>query len=189
MGPSLGIQVEIQSGSNAKQMVPGPGQYEPYIAEKLLTLDKIRHSSMFSRTNLVSSPLILPNLSLSTHLSLTSRTVSLWLPGRHHTVPSSPLQRSFLEHTLTPLDTRTHVQDRFGQPVEKKSEHFVVPGPGTYAQAHRVHKTQASTSSFVSASERNFGDPPVKGQPGPAYYNPMLPAKKSFHLNANSRWL
>ena len=28
-----------------------------------------------------------------------------------------------------------------------------------------------------------------QGQPGPAYYNPAIPNKKSFHLNAIGRWV
>jgi len=133
MGPSLGIQVDIRSTSPSKALQPGPGYYEPYIADQLLTLDKIRHSSMFSRTN----------------------------------------------------------QDRFGRPLEKKSEPFVVPGPGTYKTGSKqVAKAQASMSSFVSTADRNIvGEPAVKGQPGPAYYNPAIPNKKSFHLNAIGRWV
>ena len=46
-------------------------------------------------------------------------------------------------------------------------------------------------AAFVSTSDRASGavEPLIKGQPGPAYYNPSLPAKKSFHLNTNGRWL
>jgi len=132
LGPSLGILVDIRSSSPTKAQ-PGPGTYEPFIADQLLTLDKIRHSSMFSRTNL----------------------------------------------------------DRFGKPLEKKAEAFVTPGPGTYNwQKRKVEKTQASMAAFVSTSDRTgLGEPLVKGQPGPAYYNPSLPAKRSFHLNANGRWV
>ena len=133
MGPSLGIHVDIRSALPCKTITPGPGAYEPYIADQLLTLDKIRHSSMFSRTN----------------------------------------------------------QDRFGRPLDQKAEHSVTPGPGTYEHAAGMspQKSQVSMAAFVSTALRGGLCERSTGQPGPAYYNPSLANKRSFHLNANGRWV
>ena len=50
------------------------------------------------------------------------------------------------------------------RPLEKKTEPFVVPGPGTYKTGSKqVPKAQASMSSFVSTADRNMvGEPAVK---------------------------
>jgi len=134
-GPSLGIQVDIKGVSNANDPIPGPGAYEPYLADNLLTLEKLRHSSMFSRTTL----------------------------------------------------------DRFGKPVKPKAYKPDVPGPGAYDPPppdgrDPSVRVEASSASFLSASDRNFvaGKRPA---PGPAYYNPTVPGRKSFHLNVQRRWL
>lgn len=131
MGPSLGIQVDIRGGLNSAE-APGPGYYDPNAADHLLTLDKIRHSSMFSRTNV----------------------------------------------------------DRFGKPFVAKASHYDTPGPGYYDQngSFVPAKAEASHPAFVSTTDRMFGGG-GRGAPGPAYYNPVAPSKKSFHLNANRRWL
>eukprot|EP00283_Hemiselmis_rufescens_P003383 CAMPEP_0173420046 /NCGR_PEP_ID=MMETSP1357-20121228/1684_1 /TAXON_ID=77926 /ORGANISM="Hemiselmis rufescens, Strain PCC563" /LENGTH=334 /DNA_ID=CAMNT_0014382793 /DNA_START=197 /DNA_END=1198 /DNA_ORIENTATION=- len=77
-GPSLGIQVDIKPGIVKPALeVPGPGAYDPHLSEQLLTLERLRHSSMFSRTAL----------------------------------------------------------DRFGRPIQPKTNHPMVPGPGAYDPA------------------------------------------------------
>uniref|UniRef100_A0A7S0VJH7 Sperm-tail PG-rich repeat-containing protein 2 n=1 Tax=Hemiselmis tepida TaxID=464990 RepID=A0A7S0VJH7_9CRYP len=138
-GPSLGIHVDIKPGVVKPALhVPGPGAYDPHLSEQLLTLERLRHSSMFSRTTL----------------------------------------------------------DRFGRPIQPKTNHPVVPGPGAYdpvptggggwADAVRY---EASMAPFVSGTDRGVDGVRKGVAPGPAYYNPSLPGKKSFHLNVQRRWL
>ena len=45
-------QVDILPNSPGREKLgqPGPGHYEPYLADNMLSLDKLRHSSMFSRS-------------------------------------------------------------------------------------------------------------------------------------------
>jgi len=133
LGPSLGIQVDIKPAVvRPPEEVPGPGSYEPHLSEQLLTLEKLRHSSMFSRTTL----------------------------------------------------------DRFGRPLQPKAQHIVVPGPGAYNTVEQEPlRTEASMSSFVSATERQAVAARRGVAPGPAYYNPSLAGKRSFHLNVSRRWL
>ena len=46
----VGLQVDIKPAVvRPPEEVPGPGSYEPHLSEQLLTLEKLRHSSMFSR--------------------------------------------------------------------------------------------------------------------------------------------
>ncbi len=125
--------------------VPGPGHYEPYGGEAALSLERLRHSSAFSRTSL----------------------------------------------------------DRFGRPVVPKAQHVPTPGPGAYAVPPAGLVAAASggaagasgaTAVFVSATARQSSLEPGAGGtrvavPGPAYYNPALPSRKSFNLNSARRWV
>lgn len=128
-----------------RALLPGPGHYEPYGGEAALSLERLRHSSVFSRTSL----------------------------------------------------------DRFGRPVVPKAHHVPTPGPGAYsippaslvaAASGGTAAASGATSVFVSATARQVQLEPAAGGtrvavPGPAYYNPALPSRKSFNLNSARRWV
>ncbi|KAE9024704.1 hypothetical protein PF005_g6363 [Phytophthora fragariae] len=68
-------------------------------------------------------------------------------------------------------------------------------GPGTYevpTLVDRLSEKQGSASVFKSKTSRTEGlvGKPRKGNaPGPAFYNPASPDKRSHLLNANKKWL
>ncbi|ETW03045.1 hypothetical protein H310_05475 [Aphanomyces invadans] len=80
--------------------------------------------------------------------------------------------------------------DRFGRALERKTDVFEVPGPGAYAS----DRDEATTSSTVASSvfksnvKRSQGERATKA-PGPAFYKPSSPGKKSHLLNGTKKWL
>ncbi|OWZ20697.1 hypothetical protein PHMEG_0004873 [Phytophthora megakarya] len=68
-------------------------------------------------------------------------------------------------------------------------------GPGSYevlAMIDRLAEKQGSASVFKSKTVRTMGkaDKTQKGTvPGPAFYHPVSPEKRSHLLNANKKWL
>mmetsp|Transcript_21202 Transcript_21202/g.47802 ORF Transcript_21202/g.47802 Transcript_21202/m.47802 type:complete len:367 (-) Transcript_21202:148-1248(-) len=80
--------------------------------------------------------------------------------------------------------------DRFGQPIVRTAKYNPTPGPGAYeVLKDRSQKVEATMSAFVSSTERDVDIKPRTVAPGPAYYNPNVTNKKSFHYNSNHRWV
>lgn len=81
--------------------------------------------------------------------------------------------------------------DRFGQPVLKKTIGSEPPGPGSYHRMREREVKLVSSSWGLSKSKR--GITAIAGTtrkpPGPAFYKPAPSSKKSFMLNAASRWV
>ena len=79
--------------------------------------------------------------------------------------------------------------DRFGQPLRPKRAKSGVPGPGAYTvSGEKREKLPVSGAVFMSESKRD--DSFLSKAPGPAFYRPViLPKKKSFHLNAERKWV
>jgi hypothetical protein len=85
-------------------------------------------------------------------------------------------------------------QDRFGAPVKRKVVVDDTPGPGMYHKASFKEKSDALTACFKGPSRGGIkSDPRLKTMervPGPAFYKPSnAPVQKSFHLNAEGRWI
>jgi hypothetical protein len=85
--------------------------------------------------------------------------------------------------------------DRFGRSVvdvERESEKVVGPDPGSYYHPQEIERRSISSSFFMSSTPKAGEEPVHKSKPvrvpGPAYYNPAVPSKKTFHLNVNSQW-
>jgi hypothetical protein len=71
---NVGLQVDIKPAVvRPPEEVPGPGSYEPHLSEQLLTLEKLRHSSMFSRSvSPITQPILVPNLGMHLGFGLVS---------------------------------------------------------------------------------------------------------------------
>ena len=85
--------------------------------------------------------------------------------------------------------TRT---DRFGVPVDRDpTAKDTAPRPGTYTLPGALHDAQTAVSAFASATVRGEGGAHAEWQkpPGPCFYKPRLPDKKSFHLNLKRMWV
>lgn len=84
--------------------------------------------------------------------------------------------------------TRT---DRFGVPVDRDpATKDAAPGPGTYMLPGAIHDAQTAVSAFSSATVRGDGAAQEwQKPPGPCFYKPRLPDKKSFHLNLKRMWV
>mmetsp|Transcript_18514 Transcript_18514/g.63093 ORF Transcript_18514/g.63093 Transcript_18514/m.63093 type:complete len:92 (-) Transcript_18514:61-336(-) len=84
--------------------------------------------------------------------------------------------------------------DRFGNPVDPRVARAHVPGPGTYEHDDLVGTSGVSGAAvFVSTTTRQIDKEMTFGAlgkpPGPAFYNPTVVDKKSFHLNGRKRWM
>ncbi|ETV67457.1 hypothetical protein, variant 1 [Aphanomyces astaci] len=81
--------------------------------------------------------------------------------------------------------------DRFGHSLERKADVFNVPGPGAYTSDRdgaATSSTAVSSSVFKSSVKRALGERTSKA-PGPAFYKPSSPGKKSHLLNGTKKWL
>ena len=80
--------------------------------------------------------------------------------------------------------------DRFGRALAGAAPTVTMttPGPGSYIHDSEPHTAVISGSVFMSGTKRD-GRHARDVVPGPAYYSPAPDAKKSFHLNARSRWI
>ncbi|KAH9086162.1 hypothetical protein LEN26_020399 [Aphanomyces euteiches] len=80
--------------------------------------------------------------------------------------------------------------DRFGRSLEHKAEIFEVPGPGAYERTAPPTNAsaKASLSVFKSSVARGHVDRTSKA-PGPAFYKPASPTKRSHLLNSSKKWL
>ncbi|KAF0715886.1 Aste57867_3108 [Aphanomyces stellatus] len=95
--------------------------------------------------------------------------------------------------------------DRFGYSVERKGDVLEVPGakdrydtsssraratgPGAYAtETEQAASAAAANSVFKSSVKRGYIEKTSKA-PGPAFYKPSSPAKKSHLLNGTKKWL
>mmetsp|Transcript_80686 Transcript_80686/g.216254 ORF Transcript_80686/g.216254 Transcript_80686/m.216254 type:complete len:227 (-) Transcript_80686:867-1547(-) len=83
--------------------------------------------------------------------------------------------------------------DRFGQPLAPRAAPNDTPGPGSYNPVPKGAAGPAAACVFASASARTSEVEPSAAVrlavPGPAYYNPALPGRKTFNLNAARRWV
>ena len=82
--------------------------------------------------------------------------------------------------------------DRFGRSTLNRVKQFTVPGPGEYNDLPgALSDNKAVTGPFKSMSNRPDpnGKKPEALPPGPAFYTPAVVGKKSFHLNAQKRFV
>lgn len=76
--------------------------------------------------------------------------------------------------------------DRWGKPYERKvALPDPNPGPGAYTPAYVKQKPTKVASSWAKSSVLRGLQRPRQQPPGPSYYNPAKPSKKSFHLNVS----
>ena len=81
--------------------------------------------------------------------------------------------------------------DRFGRSTLGRVKHEGNPGPGAYEAPSALHERRAVVGPFKSTSDRigTAGGKATAAPPGPAFYNPGMVGKKSFHLNAQKRFV
>ncbi|CAM9321916.1 unnamed protein product, partial [Discosporangium mesarthrocarpum] len=77
---------------------------------------------------------------------------------------------------------------RFGQPLKRKKK-AETPGPGWYTPDQTKSEPRESSSSIFVSTTKRFVDGGTGLPPGPAFYQPELQGKKSFHLNMNKTWM
>mmetsp|Transcript_25927 Transcript_25927/g.85354 ORF Transcript_25927/g.85354 Transcript_25927/m.85354 type:complete len:146 (-) Transcript_25927:90-527(-) len=105
-------------------------------------------------------------------------------PGYYNPRAAEEYSLQKLRHSATFVPSK---QDRFAQPAEK---YKATPGPGAYeVLKDQSQKVEATMSAFVSSTEREVDIKARTVAPGPAYYNPNVIRKKSFHYNSNQRWV
>lgn len=82
--------------------------------------------------------------------------------------------------------------DRYGVPYVRKVTTDGMPGPGAYSKPvfSEVPRMSAASSMFLSSAKRDSALQRKGAKPpGPAFYKPQPPGKKSFLLNAAQRWV
>ncbi|GLE00769.1 hypothetical protein PINS_up009557 [Pythium insidiosum] len=88
--------------------------------------------------------------------------------------------------------------DRFGRPPTKQTSDTDVIGPGSYTLPSAFDDSSAggqrspvTSSVFRSTTSRaeTFGGQRPSEAPGPAFYHPTSPDKRSHILNSNKKWL
>ena len=79
--------------------------------------------------------------------------------------------------------------DRFGRPLSPRIARDSIPGPGAYmVERRRAMELHGATSAFLSGSLRGETNMSTK-PPGPRFYRPQQPGKKSFNSNTNKKWM
>ena len=81
--------------------------------------------------------------------------------------------------------------DRFGRSTLNRVKQLPAPGPGEYEKPGALTDNRAVTGPFKSTSNRPDpnGNKADALPPGPAFYKPAVVGKKSFHLNAQKRFV
>lgn len=82
--------------------------------------------------------------------------------------------------------------DRFGRVPGKAALVDAELGPGAYkleSLAESLGKKAGSTNVFRSTTARADSGLPAPDVPGPAFYHPSSPDRRSHLLNANKKWL
>jgi len=127
LGPSLGIHVDIRgSGISKPRSAPGPGQYDPYARDHAITLDYVRHSSVFADTQ--NDRFGIPTVPKATHIDVPG-------PGSYHVPSKLNLVQFKAEATSSAfLSTADRSQ---GGAVPRR----VAPGPAYYNPPTPKHKS------------------------------------------------
>ena len=186
---------------------PAPGTYDPIVSEKVKTLtttfkrmDSVstseapgpwhydpNYSFIHSSSQKLTSAFKLPTHARRFQVNLYdphAKVAEEAAPGPGYYSLSSSMDRGSLNASFE----RSGL-DRFGRPMKVKVSQFSVPGPGTYnLHPKDLEKSPVNSSAFMSESDRD----PLKivRNPGPAFYRPIIIAKKkSFHLNAERKWV
>lgn len=204
--------IPAQNSSPArKETAPGPGTYEPKVPLTKAPVATSLQSKTKRSENVANSIAPAPGYydpddkmirSSSQEFSrafkhpVNARRFQVNLYDPHSQVAEEPSpgpghyleQNSFETHAVNSSFPRSDV-DRFGHPVRPKRARSGVPGPGAYdVNTNPKERLPVSGAAFMSESKRDgrFG---VKA-PGPAFYRPsILPKRKSFHLNAERKWV
>ncbi|KAG6972572.1 hypothetical protein JG687_00001400 [Phytophthora cactorum] len=157
--------------------IPAPGQYEnPIQLGRSLRSNRSSHSVFKSSVK-----------RLGSDASFTPG------PGAYNAEDAeSALRYDQVARAHTSAAFRAGNTDRFGRlPGNIMTDGEL--GPGTYEVATLVDKLaekQGSASVFKSKTSRTEGGKYWKGSvPGPAFYHPESPEKRSHLLNANKKWL
>jgi hypothetical protein len=162
-------------GFDPKIDVPAPGEYENVVElARSAAQGKKSPQSMFK----------------STVKRVGTETSSLTPgPGAYETaIAEKALKYDWISRAHGSAVFQKGISDRFGQTpsaLVPNSE----PGPGSYEPGLRS-ETKAYSSVFKSHVERtdsSFGG--SNNAPGPGFYHPSSPDKKSYLLNSNKKWL
>ena len=166
---------------------PAPGSYDP-IWETSGAHDYLLPTAVF-RSNV---PIVGrdPSSRLTREQQLgvvTHQPVAQPGPGAYE-LPSSTLNQTAIYRRTPQFFDSNH--DRFGKPVKgaAPSTTLTTPGPGAYIRDAEPTSAVISGSVFMSGTQRG-GKAGRDVVPGPAYYSPAPDGRKSFHLNARSRWM
>ncbi|TMW64345.1 hypothetical protein Poli38472_012967 [Pythium oligandrum] len=172
-------------GFAPKLDVPAPGQYENPI-ELAQSIRGGNHSpqSVFK----------------STAKRLDSPIESLWTPGPgayNAEDAETALRYDWIARAHTSAVFQKGNADRFGRvPTKRATEADVGPGsynPGSPVSQEAGKPSQAlASSTFRSSTSRGTlpgGQTQPRDVPGPAFYHPSSPDKRSHILNSNKKWL
>ena len=167
--------------SAAQRALPAPGQYDPRIAA---STDDNLPSAAFRST--------VPIVGQAGHQRLTREQALGVVPAAPQVEPGPGayeppiIGSSGIRRRMPQFCESNH--DRFGRSLDGSSQdQWQVPGPGSYLKDEPRHGAPISGAVFMSGTNRSSGMHEVV--PGPAYYSPAPTGKKSYHLNARSRWM
>ncbi|KAG6576475.1 Sperm-tail PG-rich repeat [Phytophthora cinnamomi] len=180
LGYSTGfVSKSKRFNEQVKVVVPGPGQYQPSRDDRK-TMNRKHGMSSFVNT---------PKRSNN-----QSPNVSVPGPADYNAAQPSSAYAHNVSKAHTSAAFHTGNTDRFGRLPGKVVTDGEL-GPGTYETptlADKLAEKQGSASVFKSKTSRTEGieGTPRKGNvPGPAFYHPTSPEKRSHLLNANKKWL
>jgi hypothetical protein len=193
------------------QPVPGPGSYDPKVPHPKPPVATTWQSKTKRTDNVSNSDAPSPwhyhpddhmirsnsqELTRAFKQPLHARRFQVNLYDPHSQVAEEPTpgpghyldQSSMESHPVNASFPRPDV-DRFGHLLRPKRARSGVPGPGAYEVTRELKERQpVCGAAFMSESKRD-GRGMAKA-PGPAFYRPTIVAKKkSFHLNAERKWL
>lgn len=165
--------------------VPAPGQYDnPIQLGQSLREHATAPHSVFK----------------STAIRLGSNATLAPGPGAYNAEDAeSALRYDWISRAHASAAFQTGTVDRFGR-IPGKTGIDTEPGPGSYEVRSLVDTAataQAAVTVFKSKTSRGDafgGGGSGSGQvsahvPGPAFYNPSSPGRRSHLLNANKKWL
>lgn len=203
----------LKSDDSNRQLLPGPGQYDPFLPKLPSRPSAIFKSKttrpdnayivqgpppwyytpdetlIHSNSQKVTSAFKKPANGKLTKTNMYDPHAPVedeTVPGPGHYTQESYQRTDSLigSYTLSELD-------RFGGTIHTRKAKESSPGPGHYeAKLPLVHKEKlpVSGSVFMSETQRDL----VKSNhvPGPAFYEVSTsPRKKVFHLNLEQRWV
>lgn len=176
------------AGGRKAAALPAPGQYNP--VDPRTMAQQMPTAAFHSKVPIAGRDLV-PRMTREQQLGVCSAAPRRAVPGPgEYELPPSSLEAP--AHRRMPQFCESQ-HDRFGKLVPSAAPQMgglsaPTPGPGAYIVDASAKAEPISSAVFMSGTARS-GAGGRDVVPGPAYYTPASEARKSYHLNARSRWM